>query len=201
MRPLSLSCRPCALEIYTFLGSSPWMFGGNPSEPRVGGWLSCHSETHLRRLKFFFLATGPNSSPERLYGCTSRKTNAMGASDDAVEKVYSSSEPPPETGGAKMDSGEARLRDLGYKQELRREWGVLSSFSGSLGLMAYTTQITGNSSSSLSTKSLFSRTLPKPAACTSSTDPLPVCLSQCCTIDHLPDLVLYQFRVQQEQQQ
>ncbi len=47
-----------------------------------------------------------------------------------------------------MDSGETRLRELGYKQELRREWGLLSSFSGSLGFMAFTTGITGTTPSS-----------------------------------------------------
>ncbi|KAK9902831.1 hypothetical protein WJX75_007886 [Coccomyxa subellipsoidea] len=48
-----------------------------------------------------------------------------------------------EAGSGKLDSGEARLRELGYKQELRREWGPLASFSGSLGFMAFTTGITG----------------------------------------------------------
>lgn len=54
-----------------------------------------------------------------------------------------------EEGISYMDSGEARLRELGYKQELRREWGLLSSFSGSLGFMAFTTGITGETPSLL----------------------------------------------------
>ena len=48
-----------------------------------------------------------------------------------------------EAGGGRLDSGEARLRELGYKQELRRDWGPITSFSGSLGFMAFTTGITG----------------------------------------------------------
>ncbi len=51
-----------------------------------------------------------------------------------------------ESSSGRLDSGEARLRELGYKQELRREWGPIASFSGSLGFMAFTTGITGAAS-------------------------------------------------------
>ena len=51
-----------------------------------------------------------------------------------------------ESSSGRLDSGEARLRELGYKQELRREWGFIASFSGSLGFMAFTTGITGAAS-------------------------------------------------------
>ena len=48
-----------------------------------------------------------------------------------------------EEGSGRLDSGETRLRELGYKQELRREWGPAASFSGSLVFMAFTGGVTG----------------------------------------------------------
>lgn len=45
--------------------------------------------------------------------------------------------------GTLMDSGEARLHSLGYKQELRREFGFLTSTCSSLGLMAFSSGLTG----------------------------------------------------------
>ena len=50
---------------------------------------------------------------------------------------------PLEAGVICLDSGEARLRELGYKQELSREWGLMASFSGSLGLMVFLSGIAG----------------------------------------------------------
>ncbi len=50
---------------------------------------------------------------------------------------------PMEAGVICLDSGEARLRELGYKQELSREWGLMASFSGSLGLMVFLSGIAG----------------------------------------------------------
>ncbi|CAL8466365.1 g5901 [Coccomyxa elongata] len=43
---------------------------------------------------------------------------------------------------ADVDSGEARLQALGYKQELRREFGLLSSTCSSLAFMAFSSGIT-----------------------------------------------------------
>ncbi|BDA51279.1 Amino-acid permease BAT1 homolog [Coccomyxa sp. Obi] len=43
---------------------------------------------------------------------------------------------------ADLDSGEARLQALGYKQELRREFGLLSSTCSSLAFMAFSSGIT-----------------------------------------------------------
>ncbi|KAK9902713.1 hypothetical protein WJX75_003543 [Coccomyxa subellipsoidea] len=45
--------------------------------------------------------------------------------------------------GTPRDSGEARLHLLGYKQELRREFGFLTSTCSSLGLMAFSSGLTG----------------------------------------------------------
>ncbi len=42
-----------------------------------------------------------------------------------------------------VDSGQARLEALGYKQELRRTWGMLASFSCSFALMSCIMCITG----------------------------------------------------------
>jgi hypothetical protein len=45
--------------------------------------------------------------------------------------------------GALLDSGQARLQGLGYKQELQRKFGLFASFSSSLALMAYSSGLTG----------------------------------------------------------
>ena len=42
-----------------------------------------------------------------------------------------------------LDSGQARLQGLGYKQELQRKFGLFASFSSSLALMAYSSGLTG----------------------------------------------------------
>ena len=42
-----------------------------------------------------------------------------------------------------LDSGQRVLQALGYKQELRREFGFFASFSSSLALMAYSSGLTG----------------------------------------------------------
>ena len=44
---------------------------------------------------------------------------------------------------APTDSGQARLEALGYKQELKRTWGTLASFSTSFALMSCIMCITG----------------------------------------------------------
>ena len=73
-----------------------------------------------------------------------------------------------------MDSGEARLRELGYKQELRREWGLLSSFSGSLALMAFTTGITGDG--------LYLLCHGRSCHVNDVKPPSPPCLKTCCSV-------------------
>ncbi|KAK9902676.1 hypothetical protein WJX75_002307 [Coccomyxa subellipsoidea] len=47
-------------------------------------------------------------------------------------------------GGGRLDSGEARLRELGYKQELEREWGPVASFSGRMVFMCFTGGVKGS---------------------------------------------------------
>ena len=44
---------------------------------------------------------------------------------------------------ARLDSGQARLQAMGYRQELRRSFGPLTSFATSLVLMANSGGITG----------------------------------------------------------
>lgn len=58
-----------------------------------------------------------------------------------------------------VDSGEARIRQLGYKQELRRNFGLLSNASIGFTAISILTGITGQFSS-LGTISVLSRTAP-----------------------------------------
>ncbi|XP_028758144.1 amino-acid permease BAT1 homolog, partial [Neltuma alba] len=45
-------------------------------------------------------------------------------------------------GGASLDSGHARLHELGYKQELKRDLSVLSNFAFSFSIISVLTGIT-----------------------------------------------------------
>ena len=61
----------------------------------------------------------------------------------------------PERAVMPLDSGEARLHSLGYKQELKREFGFLTSTCASLGLMAFSSGLTGATLPLIMLKILF----------------------------------------------
>ncbi len=55
------------------------------------------------------------------------------------------------------DSGQVRLEELGYKQELQREFGLLTSLAVGCSVMSFLLGITGESPISLRTSSDFTR--------------------------------------------
>ena len=71
------------------------------------------------------------------------ETDYSSSTTSRAQGSHSKAPLPMEAGASCLDSGEARLRGLGYQQELSREWGHMASFSGSQGLMAFLPGIAG----------------------------------------------------------
>ena len=76
-----------------------------------------------------------NLTHGKLGGHDQRFSTPLSAREDAGDQEKGQKK-------ANLDSGEARLHALGYKQELRREFGLLSSTCSSLAFMAFSSGIT-----------------------------------------------------------